>query len=63
MDLAEIAEGLEADHVDVQREGRVVAVVDHVDDQREGHVVVDHADVQREARVRGEDVVPAAVEC
>jgi len=62
MDLAEIAEGLEVDHVDVRREGRADAVVDV---RREDHVdaAVDHVDVQIEARVRGEDLVPAAVVC
>jgi len=67
---------LEVDHVDVRKEGRVDVLevdhvdrreghveVDHADVQREGHAVVDHVDVRREARVRGEDLVPAAVAC
>jgi len=64
MDLAEIAEDLEADHVDVRMEVEVPEA-DHVDDQREGRAdaVVDRVDVRREACVRGEDLVPAAVEC
>jgi len=59
----EIAEGLEVDHADVRRAGRVDVEVARVDVRREVDAVVDHADVQREARVRGEDLVPAAVEC
>jgi len=58
-DLAEIAGALEVDHVD--------AVVDHhADVRREARADVpeaDRDDVRREARVRGEDLVPAAVEC
>jgi len=61
MDLAEIAEDLEVDHADDQREAH--AVEDYADVQREDRVEVDHVDDRREGRVCGEDLVPAAVVC